>query len=123
MFQTARATEVITSDEIRRQNARTLPELLMMAGVFVQQTNYGGGSPIIRGLMGKHILILVDGARLNNAGYRFGPIQYLNTIDINSVERVEIVRGVGSVLSSAMGGIINIITKKGPPLGATTALV
>jgi len=122
MFQTARATEVITSEEIRRQNARTLPELLMMAGVFVQQTNYGGGSPVIRGLMGKHILILVDGARLNNAGYRFGPNQYLNTIDINSVERVEIVRGVGSVLSSAMGGIINIITKKGPPLGGDDRL-
>ncbi len=117
IFQTSRATEVITSEEIRRQNARTLPELLMMAGVFVQQTNYGGGSPIIRGLMGKHILILVDGARLNNASYRFGPNQYLNTIDIDSVERVEIVRGVGAVLSSAMGGIINIITKKGPPLG------
>ena len=47
MFQTARATEVITSEEIRRQNARTLPELLMVAGVFVQQTNYGGGSPIM----------------------------------------------------------------------------
>jgi hemoglobin/transferrin/lactoferrin receptor protein len=122
MFQTARATEVITSEEIRRQNARTLPELLMMAGVFVQQTNYGGGSPVIRGLMGKHILILVDGARLNNAGYRFGPNQYLNTIDINTVERVEIVRGVGSVLSSAMGGIINIITKKGPPLGGDDRL-
>jgi hemoglobin/transferrin/lactoferrin receptor protein len=122
MFQTARATEVITSEEIRRQNARTLPELLMMAGVFVQQTNYGGGSPVIRGLMGKHVLILVDGARLNNAGYRFGPNQYLNTIDINTVERVEIVRGVGSVLSSAMGGIINIITKKGPPLGGDDRL-
>jgi hemoglobin/transferrin/lactoferrin receptor protein len=122
MFQTARATEVITSEEIRRQNARTLPELLMMAGVFVQQTNYGGGSPVIRGLMGKHILILVDGARLNNAGYRFGPNQYLNTIDIDTVERVEIVRGVGSVLSSAMGGIINIITKKGPPLGGDDRL-
>ncbi|HEY6553323.1 MAG TPA: TonB-dependent receptor, partial [Vicinamibacteria bacterium] len=112
----------ITKEEIRRQNARTLPELLMMAGVFMQQTNYGGGSPIIRGLMGKHVLVLVDGARLNNATYRFGPIQYLNTIDINSVERVEIVRGVGSVLSSAMGGIINVITKKGPPLGTDDRL-
>lgn len=118
VFETARAAEVITAAEIRRQNVRTLPELLMMAGVFVQQTNYGGGAPIIRGLMGKHVLILVDGARVNNASYRFGPIQYLNTIDINSVERVEIVRGVGSVLASAMGGIVNVITKKGPALGA-----
>jgi hemoglobin/transferrin/lactoferrin receptor protein len=122
VFETARATEVITQEEIRRQNARTLPELLMMAGVFVQQTNYAGGSPIIRGLMGKHVLILVDGARLNNATYRFGPLQYLSTIDIDSVERVEIVRGVGSVLASAMGGIINVITKKGPPFGTDNPL-
>lgn len=115
-FNTARAVKVITRDDIRRKNARTLPEVLMEeAGIFVQQTNYGGGSPIIRGLVGKQILILVDGVKLNNATYRFGPVQYLNTIDLNLVERIEIVRGVGSVLGSdALGGTINIITKKGP---------
>ena len=87
------------------------------AGVFVQQTSYGGGSPIIRGLVGKQILILVDGVRLNNATFRFGPLQYLATIDVAAVERIEIVRGVGSVLGSdALGGTINIITKKGPSL-------
>lgn len=117
-FDTARAVEVITAEEIRRKNARTLPELLMEeAGVFVQQTNYGGGAPIIRGLIGKQVLILVNGVRLNNATFRFGPIQYLNTIDLAAVERVEIVRGVGSVLGSdALGGTINVVTKMGPSL-------
>lgn len=115
-FNTARAVQVITAADIRRKNARTLPELLMEeVGVFVQQTNDGGGSPILRGLIGKQILILVDGVRLNNSIYRFGPIQYLNTIDLAAVDRVEIVRGVGSVLGSdALGGTINIIMKRGP---------
>lgn len=116
-FETSRAVQVLTRDDIWRRGARTLPEVLMEeAGVFVQQTNYGGGSPIIRGLVGKQILILIDGVRLNNGVYRFGPIQYLATIDLSSVERIEIVRGVGSVLGSdALGGTINIITRKGPP--------
>jgi outer membrane cobalamin receptor len=116
-FETARAVKVITSEDIWRLNARNLPELLMeQAGIFVQQTNTGGGSPIIRGFIGKDILILVDGVKVNTATYRYGPIQYLSAIDLNSVERIEIVRGVESVLTSyALGGIINIITKKGPP--------
>ncbi|HEU4388579.1 MAG TPA: TonB-dependent receptor [Blastocatellia bacterium] len=117
-FDTSRAVVVITSADIWRKNARTLPELLMEeAGIFVQQTNYGAGSPIIRGLVGKQILILVDGVKVNTATFRLGPLQYLATIDLSMVERVEIVRGVGSVLGSdALGGVINIITKKGPPV-------
>lgn len=115
-FNTSRAVLVITQADIWRRGARTLPEVLMEeAGIFVQQTNYGGGAPIIRGLIGKQILILVDGVRLNNAVYRFGPIQYLNTIDLGFVERIEVVRGAGTVLGSdALGGVINVITRKGP---------
>lgn len=117
VFDVARDVTVITGDELRRKNARTLPEALMgEAGVFVQQTDYGAGAPIIRGLIGKQVLLLVDGVRMNNAIYRFGPNQYLATIDLATVERVEIVKGVGSVLGSdALGGIVNVITKKGPP--------
>ena len=121
-FETARSVKVITRYDIWRKNARTLPELLMEeGGVWVQQTDYAAGSPIIRGLMGKEILILIDGVKLNNATYRYGPLQYLATIDIDMVERVEIVRGVGSALTSyALGGVINIITKNGPPAGDET---
>ena len=79
----------------------------------MQETNDGGGSPIIRGLVGNQILILVDGIRLNNGAYRLGPNQYLNTIDLNQIERIEVVRGAGSVLygSDALGGVVNIITR------------
>lgn len=112
-----RAVQVITREDIWRRGSRTLPDVLMEeAGIFIQHTNYGGGSPIIRGQMGKQILILIDGSRLNTSTYRFGPVQYLNTIDINAVERIEVIRGVGTVLGSdALGGVINIITQKGTP--------
>ena len=79
----------------------------------MQETNDGAGSPIIRGLVGNQILILIDGIRLNNGAYRLGPNQYLNTIDLNQIERIEVVRGAGSVLygSDALGGVVNIITR------------
>ncbi len=112
-----RAVSVITAEEIRRRNFRNVPEAVgTLAGVYLQQTNYGGGSPIIRGMVGNRILLMVNGIRLNNATYRLGPNQYLNSIDINTVERIEVVRGAGSVLygSDAFGGVINVITKQAP---------
>lgn len=112
-----RSVSVITGEEIRRRNFRNVPEAVAtMTGVYMQQSNYGGGSPIIRGMIGNRILLMVNGIRLNNATYRLGPNQYLNLIDINQVERIEVVRGAGSVLygSDAMGGVINVITKSAP---------
>ena len=81
-------------------------------GIFVQRTNHAGGHPIIRGLLGHQVLILVDGVRLNNAVTRAGPNQYLNTVDPFLVERLEVVRGPSSVLygSDAIGGVVNVLT-------------
>jgi len=109
-----RPITVITKEEIWRSNYRTTPEALAdSVGVLVQQTNYAGGAPIVRGLVGNRILIMVDGIRLNNSIYRLGPSQYLNTIDVNQIERIEIVPGPGSVLygSDALGAVINIVTR------------
>ncbi len=109
-----RSVSVITDREIRRRNYRTVPEALNeMTGVLVQETNYGGGSPFIRGMVGNRILILIDGVRLNSSVFRLGPVQYLNTVDIEQVERIEVVRGPGSVLygSDALGGVINVVTR------------
>lgn len=92
----------------------TTPEALEQeVGVLVQRTNLGGGSAFIRGLTGNQVLLMVDGIRLNNATYRFGPNQYLNTIDPGQIERIEIVRGPQSVLfgSDALGGVINVVTR------------
>ncbi len=93
---------------------RTVPESLnIIPGVFIQKTNHGGGSPFIRGLTGNQTLILIDGIRLNNSTFRYGPNQYLNTIDPFSVNKIEVLRGSGSVQygSDAIGGVIQIFTK------------
>ncbi len=96
-------------------NPRTTPEALMnMNGVFVQKTNHGGGSPFIRGLTGNQTLLLLDGIRLNNSIYRYGPNQYLNTIDAFAVDKIEVAKGTGSVQygTDAMGGVIQVFTKE-----------
>lgn len=94
--------------------SRTTPEILMgTSGVFVQKTNHGGGSPFIRGLTGNQILLLIDGIRLNNSTFRYGPNQYFNTIDPFSISRIEVLKGEGSVAygSDALGGTIQIFTQ------------
>ena len=114
LIDSPRQIAVVTREDLRRRNYRSTADALSdVVGVFVQETNDGGGSPIIRGLVGNQILILVDGIRLNNSSYRLGPNQYLNTIDLNQIERIEVVRGAGSVLygSDALGGVVNIITR------------
>lgn len=93
---------------------RTTPEMLMTdPGVFVQKTNHGGGSPFVRGLTGNQSLIMIDGIRFNNATFRFGPNQYMNTIDAFTLDRLEVVKGSGSVQygSDALGGVIQVLTK------------
>ncbi|MFN7492139.1 MAG: TonB-dependent receptor [Cyclobacteriaceae bacterium] len=113
-FDVALSTTTISSLQLKEYEARTTPEALMnQTGVWVQKTNHGGGSPIVRGLVGNQVLLLVDGIRLNNATYRYGPNQYLSTIDPQLIDRMEVNRGSGSVLygSDALGGVVQIISK------------
>lgn len=115
LFDTPQAVSVLDDEAVEQANVEATPDFFRHAeGVYVQKTNLGGGSPFIRGLTGKQVLVLVDGIRLNNSFYRFGPHQYLNTIDPAIVERIETVRGPASVLygSDALGGVINIITRR-----------
>ena len=108
----AQTVNLIDPLEIFTRNSATTAEALREEkGVFIQKTNHGGGSAIIRGLSSNHILILVDGIRLNNATYRLGNHQYLTTIDANALKAIEIVHGPGSMLygSDALGGVINLI--------------
>ncbi|MFM7195062.1 MAG: TonB-dependent receptor plug domain-containing protein, partial [Bacteroidota bacterium] len=119
--ETDRSVTVLNRRDLDTQTPRSAPEaLLQQTGVWVQKTNHGGGSPVIRGMMGNQVLLLVDGIRMNNATYRFGPNQYLNTIDPYLLDRLEVVRGGGSVLygSDAMGGVVQSFTRD-PRFGKT----
>jgi hemoglobin/transferrin/lactoferrin receptor protein len=115
VFNSPRAVSVVDRADLQDRASRTTPEaLLEEVGVFVQRTNHGGGSPIIRGQFGNRVLLLVDGIRLNNSSFRQGTNQYLNTIDPLAVDRLEVVRGPGSALygSDAIGGLVNVITER-----------
>jgi hemoglobin/transferrin/lactoferrin receptor protein len=83
-------------------------------GVLVQQTARGQASPFLRGLTGQQVLILIDGVRVNNAIFRAGPNQYFNLIDPGQVDHIEVLRGAQSTLwgSDAIGGVINIVTRR-----------
>ncbi|MFZ9171246.1 MAG: TonB-dependent receptor plug domain-containing protein [Sediminibacterium sp.] len=111
----------IDQNQIRETNARTTPEALQgVAGVFLQKTNHGGGSAFIRGLTGNQTLLVIDGIRLNNATYRYGPNQYLNTIDMFTLEKLEVFKGIGAIEygSDAMGGVIHLTTKEANTSGS-----
>jgi len=104
---------VVTAEQFREQGFRTVPEALANTpGVMVQKTTHGHGSPFIRGFTGRQNLLLVDGVRINNSTYRSGPVQYWNTVDGFSMDRLELVRSQGSVQygSDALGGTMNILT-------------
>jgi len=112
-FDSPAAVTALSAEDLAERWPRTAPEMLPEApGVWLQKTNHGGGSPFVRGLTGNQVLALVDGIRLNNSTYRYGPNQYLNTVDAYSLDRIEILRGSGSTLygSDAVGGVINFLT-------------
>lgn len=118
---------VLDSDELLREKAvRNMPEALAdEPSVMVQKTGHGMGSPYIRGFTGYHNLLMMDGIRVNNSVFRSGPNQYWTLVDVFSIDRLEIVRGAGSVLygSDALGGVVNAITREASlkdPLGAKT---
>ena len=113
-FNTPASVEKLTQKRLLDRQERSTPEALMSTpGVFVQKTNHGGGSPFVRGLTGNQTLLLVDGIRLSNAAFRYGPNQYLNTVDPFSIQSIEVLKGGGSVGygSDALGGTVNVLTQ------------
>ncbi len=118
--QPAALSYVAPSLSERSSGTQTANLLRDVAGVRVQQTSAGQGAVILRGLIGNQVLLLVNGVPLNNGTYRDGPGQYLATIDPETVERIEVVRGPASVFygSDAQGGVVNIITRPHPFQGA-----
>ncbi len=99
--------------EIEYNTPQTTADLISAKGeVFVQKSQLGGGSPMIRGFAANKILLVVDGVRMNNAIYRSGNLQNILSVDAESVERSEIIFGPASVSygSGALGGVISFST-------------
>lgn len=106
--------ERITSSEIAFSNAQTAADLLEKnGGLFVQKSQMGGGSPIIRGFEANRVLLVVDGVRMNNAIFRNGHLQNSITIDPAMLEQAEVIYGPGSLIygSDALGGVVHYRTK------------
>ncbi|MCR9181966.1 MAG: TonB-dependent receptor [Flavobacteriaceae bacterium] len=94
---------------------QTTADLLSNSGkIFVQKSQLGGGSPMIRGFSTNRLLMTVDGVRMNTAIFRGGNIQNILSIDPFVVEDTEVILGPGSVVygSDAVGGVMNFYTLK-----------
>jgi outer membrane receptor protein involved in Fe transport len=111
-FDVPSAVSVVQRAEIESRPYTLLPQVLREEpGILVQQTTTAQASPIIRGFTGQQNAYLIDGVRLNTAAWRSGPSQYFAWIDSGAVDRLEIVRGPGSVEygSDALGGTVNVL--------------
>ncbi|CAA0152344.1 TonB-dependent outer membrane receptor [Tenacibaculum maritimum] len=105
---------VVSLKEIQRVSPQTSADLLAsIPGIKVQKSQFGGGSPVLRGMESNRVLLVVDGVRMNNAIYRKGHLQNSITISPNLLDRTEVVFGPSSVIygSDALGGVIHYYTK------------
>lgn len=114
---------VITADDIEQTRATSVADILAtQAGIDVGQNGVDGGnaSVFVRGTESDHVLVLVDGIKINFAGTSGGGTNFQH-IDPSNIERIEIIKGPRSTLygSEALGGVIHIITKKGQRTNVT----
>ncbi len=119
-----RQIEVISAKKLTELQPATLGDALINTGqVFVQKSQMGGSSPVLRGFEASRVLLVVDGVRMNNATYRAGHLQDIITIDPQILDRMEVNFGSGSTLfgSDAMGGVLYFKTKT-PELGKRKVL-
>ncbi len=116
--QVTSAVEVLTEKDLKRRQVKTLVEALRLSpGVAVLQNGGPGGTANvrIRGGSSRQTLVLIDGAIVNSA--TSGDFNFAH-LTVDNIEKIEIVRGAQSTLwgADAMGGVINITTKRGQGL-------
>ena len=105
----------LDSEWLDLRNPSTTADWLGSSGeVFVQKSQLGGGSPVIRGFEASRVLLMVDGVRMNSAIFRAGHLQNIITVDNMILDRVEILYGPSSTMygSDALGGVVNLFTKQ-----------
>lgn len=104
---------VVTKKNIELLNPQTSADLLQQSGsIFVQKSQAGGGSPMLRGFATNRVLIVVDGVRFNTSIFRAGNVQNVLRVDANAVENAEVIFGPGSLIygSDAIGGVMDFHT-------------
>lgn len=103
----------ISLKESALQNPQTAADLLGISGkVFIQKSQQGGGSPMIRGFATNRLIYTVDGVRMNTAIFRGGNIQNVISLDPFAIEKTEVMFGPSSVIygSDAIGGTMSFQT-------------
>jgi len=115
---TSASTTVITRDEIEARQAVSVVDLLrQVVGLHIDQAGGRGGvsSIYMRGGDPNFTVVMIDGVKVNDPTNSRGGSFDVSTLDPESIERIEIVRGPGSAVhgSDAMSGVINIITRSG----------
>ncbi|UCB57242.1 MAG: TonB-dependent receptor [Candidatus Omnitrophota bacterium] len=111
------SSSVITAQDLEKSGKKSVGEVLRnVPGVSVMQSGaFGGTSSIyVRGSKPGHTLVMIDGVEVNDPISARGYFDFAH-LTTNNIERIEIVRGAQSTLygSKAIGGVVNIITKKG----------
>ncbi|SFG10151.1 hemoglobin/transferrin/lactoferrin receptor protein [Algoriphagus hitonicola] len=104
----------ISPETIAFQNPQTAADLLGVSGkVYIQKSQQGGGSPMIRGFATNRLLYVVDGVRMNSAIFRGGNFQNVINLDPFIMEQTEVLFGPGSVIygSDAIGGVMSFQTR------------
>ncbi len=111
----ASSVTVITEKDINKKQARSIADALKDVPALDVVETGGYISIFIRGANSEHTLILIDGVEMNDPVSASRGYSYLSTITTDNIERIEVIRGPQSTLygSDAIGGVINIITKKG----------
>lgn len=107
--------ESIRSKDVNFYNPQTTADLVGLSDqVFIQKSQLGGGSPIIRGFSANRVLIAMDGVRMNNAIYRSGNMHNVITLDPNVLDNSEVIFGPGSIIygSDAIGGVMDFHTRQ-----------
>lgn len=113
-FEASRDIERETRRQADERGAANAADILEgVDGLTVQRTASGSGTPIVRGLTGYQVLLMVDDLRLNDALTRAGGSASLNLVDPESIDYIEVIRGPASVLygSDALGGVVHVRTQ------------
>jgi hemoglobin/transferrin/lactoferrin receptor protein len=117
LFFTAAPVSVVGADQIKAERPNNVAEMIRrLPGVDISGVGANQQRPSIRGQKGQRILLLEDGLRMNNSRRQadFGELPAI--VDVNQLDRIEVVRGPASVLygSDAIGGVVNMITSESP---------